>query len=191
MAQQSECVYRVLHTPLISLINEYSFSFLGYFDAHIIPVDIARSKLFEKVPSTADAVDELTYKTPLIGGIKPYCPRHNIDKKCTGTLNGCLKDGRGNGVTIVTDSGEYDLYLADYKEEGKCVYVKLKSNVTIPATNVRYIYARFTFTSDGCEELDLTIGGCRKIAKCEIYRIPYAFSINRSTDTLTIIHCRI
>lgn len=186
MSQQ--CGYKIVVRPLVKNAYEYGFKFIGYFDAHIIPVDVARSKLVDLVVRP-ESIDELTYETPLLGGIRPHCPMYDGDKMCTGTLNGCLKDGRGGGVTIGTDSGEYDLYLVDYREEGYCVYVKLKANTTIPATNVRYIYAKFAYSSAGLK-IDFTRGTAEQIP-CPIYKIPYTFRINKPTDTLTIIHCRI
>jgi hypothetical protein len=144
------------------------------YEVHIIPVDVAKQYMLD---AGYEHMDETFYITPLLGGIRPHCMKYAVDAVHAGTLNGCLKDGSGNGVTIGTDYGEYDLHLVDHNSTSHCIYVKLKSNTVIPATTVRYIYARFTIyypTSD----------------KPGIYKVPYTFNIQKPTNTITVIHCR-
>ena len=167
----SYCTNTIPHTFIRDLLVPAK---MPLYEVHIIPVDVAKSYMLD---AGYEHMDETFYITPLLGGIKPYCMKYDRDAMHTGTLNGCLKDGSGNGVTIGTDSGEFDLYLADHGSASYCVYVKLKSNTVIPATTVRYIYARFTIYHPTPD-------------KPGIYKVPYTFKIQKPTDTITVIHCR-
>ena len=169
----SYCTQIIPHEFITELLADTAMN-LPLYDAHIIPVDVA-SKIM--LNSRYYHMDGGFYATPLLGNIRPHCMQHDKDAMHTGTLNGCLKDGRGNGVTIGTDHGEFDLYLADYAVWSYCVYAKLKSSAVIPATTVRYIYARFTIYHPTPENPG-------------IYKVPYTFKIQKPTDAITVVHCR-
>lgn len=140
-------------------------------EAHIIPLaylrEMLRNTYFDVMPGR--------YKTPLIGNIKPWCYCTNVGCKGEwGLLGGVTKDGNENGVTIITDSGEYTLYASGYNVMNDCITVKLRSSQVIPPTTVRGVYMAFTSSTEN-----------------KIRVVNYTFRIRNATNTLTIIHCRI
>ena len=142
-------------------------------EAHIIPLailkEILRNSYYDVMPAR--------YKKAVIGGLRPWCSCTSEGCKGEwGILGGVTKDGNENGVTIVTSSGEYTLYTSYFNVTDECIIVKLKTKSVIPKSNVTGVYMAWS-TRSGRLSPHLVSG--------------YNFRINKETDTLTVIHCRI